>query len=133
MDCQCYPIQFGRRFNIAYREPQAFRQFHSFVFTLNQALGARHNRDTGLRGQIASSVLQPEGFDAFWGRTREDNPCSRSISREIRILRQKSVARDDRVDIILFRDFYNLVPVCRGQQRLIHQPGTSISPVKIGS
>lgn len=115
MNCQCHQIQLGRRFNIAYREPQAFRQFHSFVFALDQALGARHNRHTGLRGQIASSVLQPKGFNAFWGRTREDNPCSRSISRKIRILRQKSVARDDRVDIILFRDFYNLVPVCRGQ------------------
>lgn len=94
-----------------YGKPQAFGYLNRLIFSSYQALRTRDDGNSGLRGQIPSSMFKSECFDALRRRTRKDNPRSGGSSRKVGILRQESVSRNDRVDIVSFRDVYYLISI----------------------
>lgn len=96
---------------MAYWKSQAFGYLNRLIFSCYQALRTRNDGDTGLGGQIPSSMFKSECFNALRRGTCEDNPRSGGSSSKVGILRQESVSGDDRIDIISFRDVYDLVSV----------------------
>lgn len=60
-------------------------------------------------------MFKPKSFDTLRRRTGEYNACLRGSSRKVGILRQESVSGYDGVDIVPFRNVYNLVSVLYSQ------------------
>lgn len=56
-------------------------------------------------------MFKPERFDALRRGTCKGNARSGGSSCEVGILRQESISGDDRINIVSFRDVYDLVSV----------------------
>lgn len=81
------------------------------MFSRHQALRTRNDGNPRLFGQVPSSMLKSECFNALWRGTCEDNPRSGGSSGKVGILRQETVSGDDSVNIVSLRDVYDLISI----------------------
>ena len=81
------------------RETQRVRQFQRLGIGLDQALAARHNRHSGLLGQLAGLILVAQAAHGFVRRTDELDPARTADLGEVGILGQKAIARMNRLDV----------------------------------
>src|SRR5207302_2950139 len=80
-----------------------FRNLERFLFALNDAVAAGRNRDAGISRGLTRDVFVAHRADGAGGRADEFDVAARADFREVRVLREKTIAGMNRIHIADFR------------------------------